>query len=97
MELFSRILGMGAKPRSKNLAKERLRAALVHDRMDISPVVFEGLRVDLARVCGKYLDIDESGMKVRFDSVGSRLALVASVPVIGARRNRQAPGRGGRA
>lgn len=93
MEFISRILGRGANPRSKNLAKERLRLALAHDRIDASPGMFEGLRVDLARVFGKYVDIDEAGMKVRFDSTDSRLALVASAPVIGMRRGTERPRR----
>ncbi|MEW6228408.1 MAG: cell division topological specificity factor MinE [Bacillota bacterium] len=96
LEFISRILGRGAKPRSKNLAKERLKLVLAHDRIDVSPGMFEGLRVDLARAFGKYVDIDEAGMKVRFDSTDSRLAVVASAPVIGMRRGTQAPRRGRR-
>lgn len=89
-EFVSRVLGKRAKPSSKNLAKERLKMVLVHDRIEISPGMFEGLRVDLAKVFGKYVDIDEAGMSVRFDSTDSRLALVASAPVIRTRRVSQA-------
>ncbi len=95
MEFMRKILGRGSRPRTGNLAKERLKLVLAHDRIDISPGMFEGLRVDLASVFGKYVDIDESGMMVRFDSSGSRLALVASAPVVGTRRGARPPRRGG--
>jgi len=72
------------KPRSKDLAKERLKLVLTHDRVDISPQMFEKLRRDLAIACAKYVEIDEAGMNVRLDSQDRTLALVASVPVIGA-------------
>lgn len=85
-EFMSRILGKRNKPGSKGLAKERLKLVLAHDRIDISPQVFERLRRDLANACAKYVDIDEAGMNVRFDSSERTLALIASVPVIGAKR-----------
>ncbi len=86
-EFVSWILGKKDKPRSKDLAKERLKLVLTHDRVDISPQMFEKLRRDLASACAKYVEIDEAGMNVRFDSQDRTLALVASVPVIGAKRN----------
>ncbi len=92
-DFVSRILGGKSRlggPGSKSLAKERLKLVLACDRVDISPQAFEGLRVDLARAVSKYVDIDETGMKVRFDSSDRRIALVASVPVIGMRRGGEA-------
>jgi cell division topological specificity factor len=85
-EFVSWILGKKPKPRSKDLAKERLKLVLTHDRVDISPQMFEKLRRDLAIACAKYVEIDEAGMNVRFDSKDRTLALVASVPVIGSKR-----------
>lgn len=92
-DFMSRILGGKSRPGgpgSKSLAKERLKLALACDRVDVSPQMFEGLRVDLARAVSKYVEIDEAGMKLRFDSSDRRLALVASVPVIGMRRGSEA-------
>ncbi|MDI7246249.1 MAG: cell division topological specificity factor MinE [Bacillota bacterium] len=92
-DFMSRILGGKSRlgePRSKSLAKERLKLALACDRVELSPQVFEGLRLDLARAVSKYVEIDEAGMKVRFDSSDRRLSLVASVPVVGTRRTGQA-------
>jgi cell division topological specificity factor len=85
-DFVSWILGKKDKPRSKDLAKERLKLVLTHDRVDISPQMFEKLRRDLAIACAKYVEIDEAGMNVRLDSQDRTLALVASVPVIGTKR-----------
>jgi cell division topological specificity factor len=85
-DFVSWILGKKDKPRSKDLAKERLKLVLTHDRVDISPQMFEKLRRDLAIACAKYVEIDEAGVNVRLDSQDRTLALVASVPVIGAKR-----------
>jgi len=96
-EFVSRILGRKSKPGglgSKRLAKERRTLALACDRVDVSPQVFEGLRLDLAKAVSKYVEIDEAGMNLRFDSSDKRLALVASVPVIGIRRGNEPTRRG---
>lgn len=82
-DFVSWFLGRRDKPRSKDLAKERLKLVLTHDRVDISPQMFEKLRRDLAIACAKYVEIDEAAMSVRLDSQDRRLALIASVPVLG--------------
>ncbi|NLS44455.1 MAG: cell division topological specificity factor MinE [Firmicutes bacterium] len=92
---MSWILGGRGRKKSKDLAKERLKLVLAHDRVEISPQAFEKLRRDLASACAKYVDIDETGMDIRFDSRDRALALVASVPVIGMKRGPYASKRRG--
>lgn len=86
-EFMSRILGRKNRLGSKDLAKERLKLVLAHDRVSISPQMLERLRRDLASACAKYVDIDEAGMNIRFDSSDRSLALIASVPVIGSKQS----------
>ena len=95
-EFMSRILGKKNKLGSKNLAKERLKLVLAQDRIDISPQMLERLRRDLASACAKYVDIDEAGMNVRLDSSDRTVALIASVPVVGTKRNVHASKRRGK-
>jgi len=71
---------------SKNLAKERLRLVLVHDRTSVSPQVMETLKNDLIQVISKYMDIDETALEVNLDSSGNTVALVANIPVKGMKR-----------
>jgi len=79
-KLFSRDSG------SKDVAKERLRLVLVHDRASISPQVMESLKLDLIKVISTYLDIDETNLEVNLDSSGNTVALVANIPVKGMKR-----------
>ncbi len=80
MRFFNRDSG------SKNLAKERLRLVLVHDRVGISPHILENMRADLIQVISNYMDIDEQALEVSLDSSGSSVALVANIPVKGIKR-----------
>lgn len=68
-------------PGSKNVAKERLRLVLVHDRADVSPQLLQLLRNDIIGVISKYMDIEEEGLNVSLESGDQQVALVASIPV----------------
>ncbi|MBP7332621.1 MAG: Cell division topological specificity factor [Firmicutes bacterium ADurb.Bin373] len=71
---------------SKNVAKERLRLVLVHDRASISPQLLDTLKGEIIQVISKYMEIDESALEVNLDSSGNTVALVANIPVKGMRR-----------
>ena len=66
---------------SKQIAKERLRLVLVHDRVNVSPSLLEALKVDLMEVISKYMEIEESGLEVNLDKSENSVALVANIPV----------------
>ncbi|MEW6770327.1 MAG: cell division topological specificity factor MinE [Bacillota bacterium] len=66
---------------SKEVAKERLRLVLVHDRANVSPELLELLKNDLVQVISRYIEIDERGLEVTLDSSEEMVALVASIPV----------------
>lgn len=72
---------------SKNVAKERLRLVLVHDRANVSPQVLEALKEDLITVINKYLEIDQAALEVSLNSTeDDSIALVANIPILGMRR-----------
>lgn len=81
MDLFSRLMGRETTP-SKNIAKERLRLVLVHDRSSISPQLLECLKEDMLKVISNYMDIDRRGTEVTLNSDEKTVALVANIPVI---------------
>lgn len=81
MDLFSRLMGRETTP-SKNVAKERLRLVLVHDRSSISPQLLECLKEDMLKVISNYMDIDKRGTEVTLNSDDKTVALVANIPVI---------------
>ncbi|MDD2497421.1 MAG: cell division topological specificity factor MinE [Desulfitobacteriaceae bacterium] len=85
LEFLNRFFGRdnGA---SKDVAKERLRLVLVHDRVNISPQVVEALKEDLISVINKYMEIDQASLEVSLNSSDGTMALVANIPVLGIRR-----------
>lgn len=81
MDLFSRMMGT-KEASSKNIAKERLRLVLVHDRSNVSPQLLESLKEDMIKVISNYMEIDLKGMEVNLNSDDQSVALVANIPVI---------------
>ena len=71
---------------SKDMAVERLRLVLVHDRAGVSPGLMEALKEDLIQVISKYMDIDEEAIEVNLNSGELSSSLVANIPVKRIRR-----------
>lgn len=84
LEFFTRLFSKDGG--SKNIAKERLRLVLVHDRTSISPELLETLKAEMIQVISNYMEIDESALEVNLDSSGNTVALVANIPVKGMKR-----------
>ncbi|MCL4521976.1 MAG: cell division topological specificity factor MinE [Firmicutes bacterium] len=78
-DLFARVFGR--EDASKDVAKERLRLVLMHDRGSLSPQALEDLKNDLLTVISKYLDIDQEGFQVDFSRHEESMALVANIPI----------------
>ena len=79
--LINRFFGRDDLDASKNMAKERLRLVLVHDRLDFSEQMMNALREDLLNVIGKYFGIDEKSLDVSFSREPNGMALMANIPV----------------
>ncbi|HWI54623.1 MAG TPA: cell division topological specificity factor MinE [Desulfobacteria bacterium] len=86
LDFLLRVFGKDASS-SKNVAKDRLRLVLVHDRADVSPQLLEDLKEDLIKVITNYMEIDERALEVNFDNSDNTVALVANIPVIKMKRN----------
>ncbi|MGE5550862.1 MAG: cell division topological specificity factor MinE [Bacteroidota bacterium] len=71
---------------SRDVAMERLRLVLVHDRAMVSPALLDLLKSEMVEVISRYLEIDEDGMEVRLSASDQMAALVASIPVRRVRR-----------
>ncbi|MDD2619174.1 MAG: cell division topological specificity factor MinE [Syntrophomonadaceae bacterium] len=72
--------------RSKEVARERLRLVLIHDRASVSPNFLNELKEELIRVIREYMDIDEESLVVNFENEEESVALVANIPIRGFRR-----------
>jgi cell division topological specificity factor len=74
--------------KSKNVAKNRLRQILVHDRVNLPPGKMDRLRDDLAQVISKYVEIDQDRMNVALTDTNRQSCLTAQVPIVGIFHNR---------
>lgn len=83
--IISRLLGRDSIS-SKDIASERLRLVLVHDRSVMSPDIIDKLKEDLIQVIQKYMDIDTEGLCVNIENEDASVALVANIPIKGMRR-----------
>ena len=85
-EIIQRIFGKEPHG-SKDIAKERLRFVLVHDRVNTSPQFMEVLKDDMIKVISHYMEINEKEMEVSLSTSKSSVALVANIPINRMKRN----------
>ncbi|MBE3590485.1 MAG: cell division topological specificity factor MinE [Firmicutes bacterium] len=78
--LMQRLFGDRGQ-RSKDVAKERLRLVLVHDRASVAPNLVATLKEDILQVLRRYMEIDEEGMELELSRQDDSVSLVASIPV----------------
>lgn len=73
------------KTSSKEVAKDRLKLILIHDRSDLSPELLELIKGEIMKVISSYAEIDSSEVDIRLtrtdESEGNSPALIASIPI----------------
>lgn len=79
LDLIAKVFGRDTA--SADIAKERLRLVLVHDRTNVSPQFLEALKEELIAVISRYMEIEEDSMDVTLQSGEHQVALVANIPV----------------
>lgn len=62
MEFFSNLFGK--KQASSNVAKDRLKLVLIHDRANCGSQVLEMLKNDIIKVISNYMEIDEEELDI---------------------------------
>jgi len=79
-ELFS------PKPSSKDVAKDRLRMVLMHDRVNCAPDLLEMIKNDILAVLAKYVDIGDIDLDMQISQEMSETnepvsVLSANIPI----------------
>lgn len=73
------------KSSSKEVAKDRLKLILIHDRGDLSPQLLEMIKSEILGVISKYVEIESSDVEIALtrtdSSEGNSPALVANIPI----------------
>ena len=76
------------KEESKDVAKERLKLVLVHDRSELSPEILDMMKSDIIRVISEYAEIDDDSIDIKLtrmkkeEKESPTSALVANIPII---------------
>ena len=82
MEFFKKFSN---KPTPKEVAKDRLKLILIHDRGDLPQETLEKIRVEILAVISKYIEIDADDVEIavsKSESVdGNSPSLVANIPI----------------
>jgi cell division topological specificity factor len=87
MQLIDFINKFFKKENSKEIAKERLKLVLVHDRSNVSPEILDQLKNEIIDVISKYVEIDREELDIQLTKTqteeGERIvpALVANIPI----------------
>jgi len=72
----------------KDVATQRLRLILAHDRANISPGMLEMLKDEIIAVISKHLQIDPQNVNVKFTEDQREARLVADIPLSTNRKER---------
>lgn len=79
---------------SKDIAKERLKLVLIHDRANVSPQFLEMIKGEILAVISDYMEIDEEGLEIKLTRTrredGATVpALMANIPIRKMKDNRK--------
>lgn len=74
---------------SKEIAKERLKLVLIHDRTSISSEIIDQIREEIIQVISKHLEIDKNGVEFSLEGEEDSVALVANIPIKGLKRHKK--------
>ena len=87
-EILRKWLGKGMDDGdSKNVAKDRLRLVLVHDRSMLPPETLDALRAELIEVVSRYFEVDHAALSMDVHRTRESWALMVNLPL---RRQRSA-------
>lgn len=91
--LMERLVSPGAaRPRegdrrpSRDVARERLRLVLLHDRASLAPGLMPALRRDILEAVGRHLEVEEAACELELRRDDDAVSLCATIPVRRVRR-----------
>ncbi len=73
---------------SRQVAKKRLKFALVYDKLEIKEEMLEDLQKDLIDVISRYFEIDRQQMSLDIERSEDSSALIMNTPILAARHKK---------
>ncbi|MBS3885513.1 MAG: cell division topological specificity factor MinE [Dethiobacter sp.] len=86
MNLRALLNALAGKQDSKDIAKERLRLVLVHDRTSVSPEFMEQIKEEIIKVISKYMEIDTANTVINLHKTEGTAVLEANLAIKAIRR-----------
>lgn len=68
----------------KEVAKDRLKLILIHDRGDLDPETLDKIRLEILEVLSKYIEIEAEDVDIALNREGNTEdgpALIANIPI----------------
>lgn len=81
MGIFDFMTGRSKKPTPGEVAKERLKVVLAHDRLKVNPELLEQIKDDLLAVISRRLEVEEQHVQVVMAREDRWDKLHADIPV----------------
>lgn len=77
---------LSGKPTPKEVAKDRLKLILIHDRGEIPPDTINKIKEEILQVISKYIDIEADDVEIAVNKSDAEdgentSALVANIPI----------------
>lgn len=79
---------LGRDQKSAQLAKERMKLVLIHDRTDLSPSEMEQLKDELIEVISRHVAIEPQDVHIEMAQDGRQQRLIADIPLRSVRKRR---------
>ncbi len=83
MEFFNKLFS--SKPRPKDVAKDRLKLILIHDRGNLSPETLDQIKSEILEVLSRYIEIEPADVDIAVTTSesleGAEPSLVANIPL----------------
>lgn len=73
---------------SKDVAKKRLKFALVYDKLEVKDDMLEDLQKDLVEVISRYFEIDRQQLSLDIERAEGSSALILNTPILSARHQK---------
>ncbi len=84
--LFRKVFGKNET--SKDVAKRRLKFALIYDKLEVSDDILSNLHRDIVEVVSRYFEIDKEALKLDIRRSDDLSALVVNTPILSARHQK---------
>ncbi len=67
---------------SKDIAKKRLKLALVCDKLEVSEDILKKLQIDIVTVISRYFEIDKKEFNIDIQRTDDLASLVLNTPIL---------------